>query len=136
MDSRTDEALMEAYVDGETGALRLLFDRHGPTLLGMLRRSLPAEADARDLLQQTFLQLHRARKDYRRGARLKPWLFTIAMNLKREYFRKRGRSKETPLDPEVHPEPSVDPRREHTFEYSQEVRDAVERLPESQRVVI
>ena len=135
-DERTDEELMGAYIDGDKSALRILFDRHSPALLGMLRRSLPAEADARDLLQQTFLQLHRARNDFRRDARLKPWLFTIALNLKREYFRKRARKKETPMDPESYPEPSVEPRVLQGFEHSLQVREAVDALPESMRIVI
>ena len=37
--------------------------------------------EASDLVQQTFLQLHRARRDFDPSQKLKPWIFTIAMNL-------------------------------------------------------
>lgn len=135
-DPRTDEALMAAFVAGDKAAFRALFDRYSGPLLGMLRRSMPRDDDARDLLQQTFLQLHRARNDFKQGSRLKPWLYTIALNLKREYFRRRGRRPETSLDFTRHREPSAPPEVEQRFEHAAEVRAAVAALPEGQRTVI
>src|SRR5262245_45134632 len=90
---------MARHVAGEGEAFRVLFSRHAPALLGMMRRHVRAEDEAHDLLQQTFLHLHRARNDFRPGSTLKPWLFTIAMNCIREHFRRRGRRKESPLEP-------------------------------------
>lgn len=127
---------MAAFVAGDEAAFAALFERHSGPLYGVLRRSLPSDDDARDLLQQTFLQLHRARHDFRPEARLRPWLYTIALNLKREFFRRRQRRPETPLDLERHREPSVEPAVQGRFEHVVEVRRAVAALPESQRVVI
>ena len=66
----SDEALMAAYQGGDAAALRELFRRHGGALLRMFQRDL-ARPEAEDLVQQTFLQLHRARADYRVGAPLR-----------------------------------------------------------------
>ena len=60
----------------------------------MARRRLGNEDDARDVLQLTLLHMHRARNDFRSDSRLRPWLFTIAMNLVREHYRKKGRRPE------------------------------------------
>lgn len=136
LEEQSDEALMARFVDGDKAAFRALFDRYAGPLHGMLRRALPRDDDARDLVQQTFLHLHRARADFKPGARLKPWLYTIALNLKREYFRRRARKPETALDFERHREPSVEPEVESRFEHAADVRAAVARLPESQRSVI
>ncbi|HEX7671606.1 MAG TPA: RNA polymerase sigma factor, partial [Polyangiaceae bacterium] len=99
-----------------------------------MRHQLRKPEDARDLVQQTFLQLHRSRLDFRQGAALKPWLFTIAMNLKREYFRRAGRKPETPLSPDG-PEPAIAPRGQERVDAQEELAFALEKLPEDQREV-
>ena len=94
----TDEELMARYVAGESDAFRELFERYGPRLAGLFRRQIPRDADVQDLVQQTFLQLHRARNDFRAGSPLRPWLYTIALNLKRRYFRDYARKPAASLE--------------------------------------
>jgi RNA polymerase sigma-70 factor (ECF subfamily) len=86
------------------------------------------------MLQQTFLHVHRARKDFRTDGRFRPWLFAIGMNVKREYFRRRQRKPEAQLDLERHKEPSVAP--DASTATDRLVRRAVEALPDLQREVI
>lgn len=131
---RTDEELMAAYVGGDAAAFRELFDRYAPVLLRLLRRGLWRDEEARDLLQQTFLHLHRARNDFRYGARLRPWVMTIALNLKREHLRSVGRKREAPL--EGQPEPAAPEREEPDAEVRRRVQQALAQLPEGQRQVI
>jgi RNA polymerase sigma factor (sigma-70 family) len=83
-----DEELMNAYVRGDEAAFDELFRRYAPLLTRIMRRRLATESDAQDLVQQAFLQLHRARGDFRVGMPFRPWLFTIAFNLQREAYRK------------------------------------------------
>jgi RNA polymerase sigma-70 factor (ECF subfamily) len=106
-DSRSDEQLMAAYVAGDAAAFRIIFERYAPLLLRAMLRELYVREEANDLVQQTFLQLHRARADFDPGQKLKPWVFTIAMNLKREYFRRKKRRPERSLDAESAVEPAV-----------------------------
>jgi len=98
---RSDEQLMAAYVAGDAAAFRALFDRYAELLYRLVQKRVRGEADARDLVQQTFLQLHRARADFRADARLRPWLFTIALNLVREHYRRTGRKREDAVSPEL-----------------------------------
>src|SRR5262245_34419269 len=95
---KSDEELMASYVAGDEPSFRALFRRHAPVLLRTLGRDLWRPEDANDLVQQTFLQLHRGRRDYQLGRPLRPWLYTIAFNVKREYFRRTKRRPESPLD--------------------------------------
>lgn len=133
---RSDEELMAAYVAGDAAAFDELFARYSPVLLRVMRQQLFRPGDAEDLVQQTFLQLHRSRKDFKAGHRLRPWLFTIALNLKREYFRRIKRRPEAGLPDDGRADPVEAPRGQHRVEASQTVRYALERLPEDQRDVI
>lgn len=126
---------MEAYARrGERRAFEVLFRRYAPRLLGLFRRSTGNDALAQDLVQQTFLHLHRARRDYRTGKKFRPWLFAIAMNVRREHFRRRQRRQETPLDPARHGEPAQAPEASTPTE--RVVRRALQQLPEAQREVV
>jgi RNA polymerase sigma factor (sigma-70 family) len=131
---RTDEELMAAYVAGDQGAFRELFERYAPVLLRVMRQSLRRPRDADDLVQQTFLQLHRSRSDYEPARPLRPWIFTIAMNLKREYFRRLGRRPEQPL--EGVSEPGTDASGARRVEATETLTYALSKLSEDQREVI
>lgn len=136
MATRTDEELMAAYAAGEQAAFAELFERYAPRLLRMMRRRVSLAEDADDLVQQTFLQLHRARADFDPTRRLRPWLWTIAANLQREYFRRRQRRPETSL--EVEPE-ARNGRPNGAVERADQaarVRAALSSLPSGQREVI
>ena len=141
LDPRSDEELMAAYVAGDRAAFKLLFDRYAGLLFAMAKRRLGSDDDARDVVQQTLLQLHRARNDFRPGARLRPWLFTIAMNLVREQYRKRKRRREQSLETSSAPLPeavvSSDAERddEHKARAAR-IRAALQSLPPPQREVI
>lgn len=126
---------MAAYRAGDRGAFDALFARYAPRLRQMLNRRINRSDDVADLVQQTFLQLHRARADFREDAKLRPWLYTIALNLARQYFRRRGRRPETGLGEHEPAERGRvgDPERPAV---ARELRVALEALPAAQREVI
>lgn len=127
---------MAAYVGGDRQAFAELFRRYAPRLLRLLRRDLQRGEDAHDLVQQTFLQLHRARHDFRAGARLRPWLYTIALNLERQHFRRLGRRPEASLPVDVVPEPVAPHGDPESPIHDAELRAVLDRLPDAQREVI
>lgn len=91
VDARTDEQLVEAYRNGEAEALEQLIRRYERELLGFLTRLLGSRAAAEDVFQDTFLQIHLSVESFDVTRRFKPWLFTIAANKGRDYFRKNSR---------------------------------------------
>ena len=126
---------MAAYVAGEAAAFRELFERYAAPLERVLLRDLGERDEARDLVQQTFLQLHRARLDFDPQKRLKPWLYTIALNLKREHFRRRKRRPERP-DAEAGEREPTEPRGQQRAEARRSLAWALYRIPNEQREVI
>jgi RNA polymerase sigma factor (sigma-70 family) len=135
-----EEALMEAYAAGDAGAFQRLFRTLAPSLHGFFARTVGRGAAAEDLLQTTFLKLHAARATWRRGERLRPWVFTIAARVRVDWLRRNGRSAdEEELDGEnlSDPEAPDDPGQALlTRERAERVRAAMDRLPEPQRVVL
>jgi RNA polymerase sigma factor (sigma-70 family) len=95
-------------------------------------RDLKHKSAAEDLVQQTFLNLHRARLDFKADAKVRPWIFTIALNLKRESFRKLGRRPEVLSDEWEVPVEGGSSR----YEAHRTLSYALDRLPQDQREVI
>ena len=128
---------MQAYIAGDTRAHRQLFERLTPLLLHVARRQLRDEAEAEDVVQKAFLAVHRARHDFRIGAKVRPWVFTITMNLVRDAFRRRTRKREAPLeldgrrDPSLIPPDPVEQRQQASL-----VHRALATLPTTQRRAI
>ncbi|MGF1467940.1 MAG: RNA polymerase sigma factor [Sandaracinaceae bacterium] len=132
----SDEELMAAYIDGDHEAFRQLFLRYGPILLRLTMRHLRNEELAREVVQQTFFQVHAARFDFRRDKKLRPWIFTIAMNLVREHYRRAKRRKETVLD-EARAEAAPQGRMPiEVRERADLLHQALRTLPDSQREVV
>ncbi len=132
----TDEELMDAYIDGNDQAFRILFERYAPILLRLTRRHLRSDELAEEIVQQTFFRLHGARKDFRRGSKLRPWVMTIAMNLVREHWRRKKRRKMTALEVEAQAAPEADFMPLEIRERSALLHAALEKLPTSQREVV
>jgi len=127
---------MARYTDGDNGALRELFDRYVSVLTRIMARGMATQAETSDLVQKTFLQLHRARHDFRAGAKLRPWLMTIAMNVKRQHLRSLGRRREDVLKLDDHTAPASAPYDPEVTERRRRVRMALATLSESMREVI
>jgi len=125
---------MLAYASGDGAAFDELFRRYHALVGRYMRRGYFTEADAQDLTQQVFLQLHRARRDYRPGMQLRPWLMTIARNLKRDHIRReRRRPRFTALPDE--PVGAAE-RDEDRGALREALGNALRRLPGSLRRVV
>jgi RNA polymerase sigma-70 factor (ECF subfamily) len=132
-----EESLMEAYVAGDAGAFERLFRSLAPSVHAFFVRSVGRGAVADDLLQTTFLKLHGARASWRKGERLRPWVFTIAGRVRVDWLRRNGRH-EGGLEDERLPAPSTDDPGDalEAHERAERVRAALDALPEPQRVVV
>lgn len=125
---------MAAYaLHEDRAAFRALFDRYATKLHAWFVRSTRSDELANDLVQNTFLNVHRARTDFRQGSAFRPWLYAIAANTRRDHGRWRQRRPETALDPDRHP-PAVSPQA--STPEQRVVRRAVELLPPHERDVV
>ena len=137
-----EESLMAAYVKGDREAFDELFRSLAPAVHGFFLRSFGNSAVADDLMQTTFLKIHRARASSEPARPLRPWVFTIAARVRLDELRRRYALPEDADEErlaaaqEAQAVESVPPPGEDRSRVADAVRAALERLPESQRVVI
>ncbi len=84
---------MDRYACGDDAAFDELYDLLAPRLNVFLCRRVRDEALAEDLVQQTFLQMHAARRHFSQGAEVMPWAFAIARRLLIDSVRRVGHSR-------------------------------------------
>ena len=86
------ERLMAGYQAGDLAAAAALINSVSPQLHRMLLANLPRRADADDLLQETWLRIHRVRHTYRPGEPVLPWLHAIARHVRIDHYRRMSRT--------------------------------------------
>lgn len=139
MQDDSEEALMAAYAAGSPQAFERLFERLAPRIHGFFQRSFRDREVADDLTQQTFLKLHRNRGRYDPTRPLRPYVFTIASSVRRDELRRRYRlppqaGEEALERVESNDGPADSGRLDPAVKTA--LHAALERLPETQRVVI
>jgi RNA polymerase sigma factor (sigma-70 family) len=78
----------ERLVAGDEHALEECYHRYGPAVRGYLRRFVPSP-DVEDVLQETFLDVWRCRRQLDPDRRFEPWLFAIARRRAIDALRRR-----------------------------------------------
>lgn len=142
-DERDEDAeLMLAFGRGDEAAFDRLFSRWGGRLLGYLQRLVADAATAEELVQETFLRVHRARRRYRAEARFSTWLYRIGTNLAlNELRRPRQRRPHASTDDDEAPLPLVaggsGPELHAQARLAvKDVARALDALPERQRAAL
>ncbi len=79
--SQTLVELMVAYQSGELEAFENLYGLLSPKLFGYLSSLTWDPGRAEDLVQETFLQIHRSRHTYIPQRPVQPWAFAIARHV-------------------------------------------------------
>jgi RNA polymerase sigma-70 factor (ECF subfamily) len=127
------EMLMAHYQQGDLSAATTLIHRLSPQLHRFFIIQFASRLDADDLLQETWLRVHKVRHTYRAGEPVLPWLYAIARHIRVDHYRKARRTtaREERLEavPEVAALPSASPG-------TPDLEALLAPLPESQREVI
>jgi RNA polymerase sigma factor (sigma-70 family) len=125
---------MERFCQGDACAFDALFERYVGPLHAYLWRLVGDQALAEDLTQASFLSLVRARGRFRRGARVRPWLYAIATNAARDSLR-RTREQLTPNGELPEPEEAEEAQPADAG-LQEAVQRALAQLPESWRLAV
>ena len=145
----SDESLMADFVSGSQAAFELIFERYSSHIINFAYRFLGSREESEDIAQEVFLRIYRAKERYDPRRPFRPWIFSIASHLISNRRRHGKRHPEEPLegmpqDPDGSSyggeiEDRSLPKSEELLEkqqLAQQVRDALENLPESQRQAV
>ena len=94
-----EQSLLAGLRAGDEAAFEELVTTHGGRLLAVARRLLRCEEEARDALQDAFLQAFRALPRFEGQARLGTWLHRIVVNASLMRLRSRRTRPEEPIEP-------------------------------------
>jgi RNA polymerase sigma factor (sigma-70 family) len=86
-----DLPLVRALQAGDESALNELIRKYKEPLFRFICRYTGDEETARDILQETFVRLYFGIQRFRPRAKFVTWLYSIAMNLCRDYARSKQR---------------------------------------------
>ena len=144
-----DQTLLARLRAGDEAAFAEWVGRETPKLLGTVRRLLRDEEDARDAVQDAFLQAFRALESFSGHSRLSTWLHRIAINAALTQLRRRKVRPETSIEellPSFHadghradPGPAWPEPQDHTIEgaeLSRILEECYALLPERHRIVL
>ena len=131
-----DQALLRAAAGGDRECLAQLLDRYQGRLWRLLLRLTGGPQEAEDLLQETFVRVLRSYRTFSGHSSFATWMYAIALNVFRSRLRKQRRQTPQPVDlmavsGTASPETSAE-----QHEAAEQVRRAVQSLPEQQRSAI
>jgi RNA polymerase sigma factor (sigma-70 family) len=85
----SDEALMALAQSGDDQAFEALALRLTPRLYAFIYRHVGSKETAEDLVQETLMRTYKHRHTFRSGCRVSTWVFTMGLNLCRDWGRRK-----------------------------------------------
>jgi RNA polymerase sigma-70 factor (ECF subfamily) len=144
-----DPALVAGLRAGDSQTFDTLIRQYGGRLLSVARRILGNDEDAREAVHEAFVSAFRARHQFQADSRISTWLHRITVNAALMKLRSRKRRPEDSIE-DLLPSFKADGHHAERFASWEEpvditlarretaafVREAIDRLPESYRVVL
>lgn len=87
-----ERALVEALRKGDETAFTTVLNRYHTPLLRLARVYVPDQAEAEEVVQETWMGLLQGIKRFEERSSLKTWLFRILMNRAKTHAQRQGRS--------------------------------------------
>jgi RNA polymerase sigma-70 factor, ECF subfamily len=143
-----DAALMLRVKRGDLQAFEELVQKYKQPIVNLMFRMLHDMEEAEDLAQNVFIRVFQSASRYEVAAKFSTWVFTIARNLCLNEIRRRGRHPAQSLESTQSEDEDQAPRQYadmRTFsppqaflqkELEQRVQQALEDLPEKQRLAL
>ena len=90
-----DFALVREFMSGQVAAFDRLYERHSAYVYNTCLGILGNPEDARDVTQDTFVQLYRSLPKFRGRSKFSTWLYRIAVNKCMDALRNRPKWEST-----------------------------------------
>jgi RNA polymerase sigma-70 factor, ECF subfamily len=124
---------MQRYQQADPQAPAALIHALSPSLLRFFRSQAASREQAEDLLQETWMRIHRVRHTYRPGEPVLPWIYAIARRVRIDGYRRTRRITAHEVSMGTLPEPPVQVEQRDTLPCFETL---VAALPDAQREVL
>ena len=81
--------IVKHILQGDAGAVEIFYQQYSPGILRYLKRKLPREDDAEEILNDVFLNAIEELVTLQEHANVKSWLYQIAHNKMANFYRKK-----------------------------------------------
>jgi RNA polymerase sigma-70 factor (ECF subfamily) len=98
MQEESDRPEVVRARDGDRDAFRILVERHSRYIFGLAQRMTGSAEDAEDVVQETWIKVHKQLSRFEARADFRTWLHRICVNCSIDLIRAR-RYREDPYDP-------------------------------------
>ncbi|MGH3449976.1 MAG: RNA polymerase sigma factor SigM [Haloechinothrix sp.] len=133
----TDVDLIVAHAAGDPHAFSEIVRRHRDRMWSVALRTMRDPEEAADALQDAFISAYRAAGKFRAESQVSTWLHRIVINACLDRIRRRHARPTVPLpDTDEYREPAAPGDSMAQRETSLLIADALDQLPEEQRVPI
>lgn len=135
-DDPIERRAIEAVKGGDAGSYEYLVAKYMKRVVSIAWGIVRNAADAEDLAQEAFVRAFQTMGRFKSGERFGPWIFRIVTNLSLDVMKHRTRFRHEEIGEE---EPAA--RRDRadlpavTGELARRIDEAIESLPEMQRIV-
>lgn len=137
-------SILQSCQRGDRAAWARFVDHYAPPLLRYVKRLTSNSPESEDLLQDVLVRVLEALPRYEPRGSLTSWVFTIAANRVRDFFRGAARARdrrslvesETASSAPVRSGLSGPEQAQESAWFEHALREAIEALPETQREVL
>ena len=91
-DGVTDDQMVEEALHGDVEAFGYLVKKYERPIFNLMVRTAGGLEEAADLSQDAFLKAYEKLHTYHGGRRFFPWLYTVSLNLARDFLREKKRA--------------------------------------------
>lgn len=89
MSNSEENSIISSILAGDADAFAILVKRYQKPVFNLMIRITSCEEDAFDLTQETFIRAYEKLDRFKPSGRFFTWLYTIGINLGRDFLRKR-----------------------------------------------
>ena len=133
------DALVEKAQTGDAAAFKQIYHKYHGMVARLAYNITGSQQDLEDIIQETFLQVHRSLKSFHGNSKFSTWLYRLAINVSMQYVRQHKKTAKVTYPTEdfgryadESPSPEEDMNR---TEKRRIIMEALEKISEKKRIV-
>jgi RNA polymerase sigma factor (sigma-70 family) len=135
----TEQELIDACIDNDPSAQKILFERYATKMLGICSRYCQNIEDARDALHEGFIKVYRLLHKFKGNSTLETWMTRLMINTSIDHYKKSMKFVHYESSEDVH---ALNDDQSYSMEIDEEkkvdadeLNNIIQMLPDGYRMV-